>query len=203
MKRAVVLLFMLAFLLAGQTSTSVAITSSVNPSAFGQMVTLSASITPSQATGKVTFCDGTTVLGVGNVSNGNAVLTTILPISGIRLLTARFAGVGSYASSISSAFSQTVNVNHADTLQAGASYAAGYTANIAVADFDGDGHLDLVTSNDVIFVGNGDGTFQAPSATASGPAPGPVATGDFNGDGRPDIVTLDNSGNVAVALSKG
>jgi hypothetical protein len=66
------------------------------------------------------------------------------------------------------------------------------TYETAVADFDGDGHADLVVplvlaSTIQIYRGNGDGTFAAP---VSYPAPGfvvSIAAGDFNGDGKPDL----------------
>jgi hypothetical protein len=71
---------------------------------------------------------------------------------------------------------------------AGASY-------VAVGDFNGDGKPDLVTSfvnlsnfstNLVVFLGNGDGTFQAPRATSVFNA-AQVVVGDFNKDGKLDV----------------
>ena len=57
---------------------------------------------------------------------------------------------------------------------------------LATADFNNDGHADLavVNQNDntvSIFLGNGDGTFQARADYATGVAPVYVATGNFNG----------------------
>jgi hypothetical protein len=66
----------------------------------------------------------------------------------------------------------------------------------AVADFDGDGHLDfagVVTSSNVAVMLNksGSGAFVAsPEFTASQRVV-QVASGDFNGDGKPDLVTAD------------
>ena len=45
-----------------QTVSQTMVTSSVNPSTYGQTVTLTATVSPSTATGSVTFYDGLTVL---------------------------------------------------------------------------------------------------------------------------------------------
>ena len=68
---------------------------------------------------------------------------------------------------------------------------------IAVADFDGDGKLDLVTGS-ILVLGNGDGTFQAPLYLGAGPRENTgAAVGDFDGDGRPDVAL----GGVTVLLN--
>ncbi|MEH1771542.1 beta strand repeat-containing protein [Nostoc sp.] len=85
--------------------------------------------------------------------------------------------------------------------------------SIAVADFDKDGKLDLVTANNSssnISVLFGDekatGGF-GPAinfALPSGSSPISVVVGDFNKDGKPDIVTANNaSQNVSVLLGDG
>ena len=67
--------------------------------------------------------------------------------------------------------------------------------SLALADFDGDGKLDLaVGAGNVLLLGNGDGTFQTPIVLGAG-GPG-VAVGDFNLDGKPDLAV----GGVTVLL---
>jgi hypothetical protein len=79
---------------------------------------------------------------------------------------------------------------------------------VALGDFNGDGKLDIVTANtsylidprhgfyqilenDVwVFLGNGDGTFQAGQVYDAGPGPIAVAVGDFNHDGIPDLIVV-------------
>lgn len=64
---------------------------------------------------------------------------------------------------------------------------------VAVADFNGDGKLDLAVSdyngNDVsVLLGNGDGTFQTAVNYSAGTNPTSVAVADLNGDGNLDLV---------------
>ncbi|MFN8573949.1 MAG: VCBS repeat-containing protein [Gemmatimonadaceae bacterium] len=62
-----------------------------------------------------------------------------------------------------------------------------------VADFNGDGNLDIVASDErtgvALYLGKKDGTF-GPASSIEGPSPVPyaLAVGDLNGDGAPDIV---------------
>jgi hypothetical protein len=68
--------------------------------------------------------------------------------------------------------------------------------SLVMADFDGDGKLDLaVAAGNVLLLGNGDGTFQTPIVLGAG---GPsIAVGDFNRDGRPDLAV----GGLTVLLN--
>lgn len=60
--------------------------------------------------------------------------------------------------------------------------------NLVLGDFNGDGHMDLAVSNQVILVGNGNGPFSY--SVIPIPYAGTVA-GDFNGDGRLDLAGMD------------
>lgn len=74
---------------------------------------------------------------------------------------------------------------------------AGEYFGIAIADFNGDTHLDIVASDLggggpgklVFYSGNGDGTFGAPTSVtlAAGP-PTSLSSGDFDGDGSQDLL---------------
>jgi hypothetical protein len=73
---------------------------------------------------------------------------------------------------------------------------------IVTADFNLDGKLDLAVANTLsstvgIYLGNGDGTFQA-AMTMPVSDPIYMREGDFNGDGKPDIVV--SAGTETVLL---
>ncbi len=70
------------------------------------------------------------------------------------------------------------------------SFSGDSSAQIAVADFNGDGKLDVAigAANDVL-LGNGDGTFQNPLLLNAGGLG--TAVGDFNLDGKPDLAVGD------------
>ncbi len=76
-------------------------------------------------------------------------------------------------------------------------------------DFNGDGHLDIVTpntwTNDVsILLGLGDGSFQAARNFPVGLGPFGIVAVDFNSDGRLDVATTNQySSDVSVLLATG
>jgi hypothetical protein len=84
----------------------------------------------------------------------------------------------------------------------------------AVADFNGDGQLDLVVASGEglyypvqgsvgVLLGNGDGTFQVPTSFGSGGVFAyPVVVADVNDDGKPDILVANvGSSTVGVLLN--
>ena len=94
-----------------QTSTSVGLSSSLNPSTFAQAVTFTAVVSSSGGTptGNVTFYDGSTALGTSTLSGGQAALATSALSVGTHTITATYAGGGSFQGSTSSALSEVVN----------------------------------------------------------------------------------------------
>ena len=74
---------------AAPATTTTKLTSSKNPSTFGQNVTLTATVSASKATGSVTFYDGLGLaIGTGSVASGTATLTTSTLSIGAHTLTA-------------------------------------------------------------------------------------------------------------------
>ena len=104
------------------------------------------------------------------------------------------------------------------TEQTSSVMASGYsdTSDISVADFDGDGNLDLViaysagSKRAVLFLGDGDGSFSAAGETgdlegddsetsASTSTATATAAGDFDGDGDMDLI-IGSSGSANILL---
>lgn len=85
----------------------------------------------------------------------------------------------------------------------------------SVADVNGDGHDDLVTTNGsgvLLLLGRGNATFRSPRFFATGKDAFAVAVGDLNGDERPDLAVANQHdtrqaggfhSTVAVLLNKG
>jgi len=92
-----------------KTNTTTALSSSLSTSTYGQTVTFTATVSPSAATGTVTFLDGSTALGTGTLSSGVAAFSTSALAVGIHSIKATYAGNTSYNSSTSAILSQTVN----------------------------------------------------------------------------------------------
>ncbi len=80
---------------------------------------------------------------------------------------------------------------------------------IVAGDVNGDGLVDLVTSNATtnnvsVLLGQGKGRFAPAAVFPTGGTPRSVALGDFNRDGKMDIVTADfGSGTVSVLFGNG
>jgi len=106
------------------------------------------------------------------------------------------------------------------TFQTALNYLAGtQPSSVSVGDFNGDGKPDLVVADVgswdwnrgtytngsvLLFLGRGNGTFQAPVSYGTGTIPVSVVVSDFNGDGRPDLAVADEYfTKVTVLLGKG
>jgi len=92
-----------------QAPTTTTFTSQPNPSAVGQSVTLTATVTaaPGVPTGTVTFKNGTKLLGRAHLSHGTATLNVVFNQSGSFSLTATYAATKNYQAS-SATVTQTV-----------------------------------------------------------------------------------------------
>jgi uncharacterized repeat protein (TIGR01451 family) len=90
------------------------LSSSANPSVFGQAVTFTALVAAAApgagtATGTVTFQDGAATLSILNLVNGQVSFTTSSLAAGSHSITAVYNGDSNFNAASSAAFSQTVN----------------------------------------------------------------------------------------------
>src|SRR6185437_9139284 len=96
---------------AGANAPTVSLASYQNPAAYGVPLFITATISPSGATGTVTLMDGSTTLGTSTLSGGRAYfeigIGTVTP--GAHSLTAVYGGDTTDSSATSSVFVQTVS----------------------------------------------------------------------------------------------
>jgi len=95
-----------------QASTTITLSSSLNPSSFKEAVTFTATVAAQSGectvTGTVTFYDGTTALKTVSLSGGVAKFTSSTLTSGTHLITTSYNGSTSFGTSSSAPLAQTV-----------------------------------------------------------------------------------------------
>lgn len=96
------------------TQTTISISSTANPSVFGQAVNFTATVSPATSspltpTGNVTFSDGGTALGTVASSSGTAIFSSSALAVGAHAITASYAGDNNFAASTSSGVNQVVS----------------------------------------------------------------------------------------------
>jgi hypothetical protein len=91
--------------------TATALTSSLNPSVYGQAVTLTAAVSPASgtATGTVIFYDGSTAIGSATLANGSAAISISSLAAGSHSITAAYQGLSAFQPSTSAPLNQVVN----------------------------------------------------------------------------------------------
>jgi hypothetical protein len=190
------------------TASSVSLTPSSNPVSLDQPLTLVATVSPSTATGSVTFFDAGTPIGAAPVSNGVASFITSVLAGGPHLLAAQYGGNATVAPSASPTVPLTVTAEPASAFQSPtATYQVTGTATLsATGDFNHDGKEDIVVAAPgaapQLFLGNGDGTFQAPQSILPSAASTALATCDCNHDGNTDLL-IGQTGQFSLLLGNG
>ncbi len=184
--------------LGGSTASGVVLASSANPANISQVLTFTATVTPSAATGSVTFYDGSAILGRIIVTGGQAVLRTSLGF-GQHTLKALYTGSATFAANSSAPLPQSVTAVAVNGFQAPISFSVPTNGrSVATGDFNGDGKTDFVvatsgtaTVNPIdgplqLYLNNGAGGFTR-STIGAAIYCSSVVTGDFNGDGITDL----------------
>jgi hypothetical protein len=83
-------------------------------------------------------------------------------------------------------------------------FAVLFPNSIALADMNGDGHIDLIVADTIsgvnVFGGDGKGSFSAPARFFADVRSWYAITADFNADGRPDVAVVNASSNDVSVL---
>ncbi len=125
-----------------------------------------------------------------------------------------FNGDGKLDVAVADFHTQQVSVllgNGDGTFQSVKAYSTGANpSSVVMADFNGDGKIDLaLTSTPLassagnlvsLLLGNGDGTFGAPTLFGTGSQAYSATVGDFNGDGAPDLAVANGVSNTVSVL---
>ena len=96
----------------GQGSATAAVVSSLSPSNYGVSVTFTATVTGPNATptGTITFLDGATTIGTGNLDGtGKATMATSALVVGNHPITVHYGGDSNFGAVTSAPITQTVN----------------------------------------------------------------------------------------------
>ncbi len=147
----------------------------------------------SRAANRVTFFDRATILGTAAVNQqGQASFSTAWLTAGTHQIYAVApGGARSQATEI------TIERVASSSFGAAKHYAGGLAPNaMAIADFNGDGHLDIAlagASGISVLPGNGDGTFGSALPTAATFQPTAMIAADFDGDGWMDLAVTDGT----------
>jgi Bacterial Ig-like domain (group 3)/FG-GAP-like repeat/FG-GAP repeat len=214
------------------TATTLAVTLNGSPVTAvdpDSVITLTATVmsggTP-VTPGQVNFCDASVswctdihLLGMAQLSSAGTATFKFVPGIGVHVIKAVFLGTNAAAASASAVSTLTVVGTSLPW-----SFGSPYNFSIVptdpapqaavIADFNGDGKPDLAVSiGDAgapassvdVFLGNGDGTFQAaPPVPSTHATAGSLIAGDFNGDGKQDLaVVLPDVNQIQILLGNG
>ncbi len=120
--------------LVAATKTTTTLSSSPNPSAYGQAVTFTAVVTSSKGAPPdgetVSFMKGKTVLGTGTLSGGTATYSTSTLKVGTDSITAVYAGDANFATSTSKADKQVVDKTATTTKLASSQNPSSYEQSV-------------------------------------------------------------------------
>ena len=175
-------------------ATATALSAAPNPSTIGQKVVFTATVTSGGGapTGTMTFKDGTTTLGRGTLSSGVATYSATALTAGAHTITAAYGGATKFATSVSSALTQTVNPH----IYQGTAFVTGVTSactanGVAIGDYDTMEYRQLAESGNASY--GGGVSFVSGRSTVSYvmPATMPLNSGTQN---QPSLTVYGQSG---------
>jgi FG-GAP-like repeat/Bacterial Ig-like domain (group 2)/FG-GAP repeat len=161
------------------------------------------------ATGK--YSDGSTQSLTSVTWSSNTATVGTISSSGLAMgVAAGTTTIGASSGGISGSTMLTVNATLTYLLAATRGSGGTHPKGVVIADFNGDGKLDIAVSNFdqnavAVFLNDGSGNFGAPIITTVQITNGlgPLAVGDFNEDGKADLVVATISGPQASIVLLG
>ncbi len=191
-----------------KANSSIAVTSSANPSNTKQSVTFTAAVTPTTATGTVQFLDGTTVLGSSTLSGGSAAFTPASLTQGTHSITASYSGDANDTSTTSAVLTQTVQAASTVTVASSANPAVvgasvTFTASVTPSTATGNVQfLDGATVLSTVALSSGSATFTTSSLSQASHSITASYAGDANDTSATSAVVTENIQNQAsIALT--
>src|SRR5258707_11154055 len=191
-------------------TSSVVVASSSNPSATGQVVTFTATVTPSAATGSVQFLDDATVIGTVAVASGIAAFSTSSLTQGSHSITVSYSGDSSYQGATSTAVAQTVKGTSSVIVASSANpsvtgQAVTFTATVTPSAASGNVQfLDGATVIGTVAVASGVAAFSTSSLTQGSHSINASYSGDSSYQGATSTAvaqTVKGTSSVVVASS--
>jgi len=183
-----------------KTATTTTLASSLNPSTYGASVTFTVTVSPSAATGTVTFKDNGTQIGTGTLSGGVATYTTTTLSVATHPITASYGGDNNYNTSTSSTLNQVVNKANTTTSLGSSlnpsSYGASVTFTGNVTPSSASGTVTFKDNGTQIGTGTLSGGTATYSTSSLSIATHPI-TASYSGDGN-DNTSMSSTVNQVV-----
>lgn len=197
------------------SATTTALTSSANPSVFGQPVTFTATVSPASGsgtpTGTVSFNDGAVTLATGMLSGGLASFITTSLSVGSHSITAVYRGDSNFTGSTSAVLTQTVNKASTTTVLTSSpnpstlNQSVTFTANVSVIAPGSGTPIGTVTFRDgstalatVTLSSAGTATFSTSALTVNSHSITAVYSGDGHFNGSSGSLTQQVSFGICV-----
>lgn len=177
-------------------STTTTLVSDTNPSVDSQTVTFTATVTPADATGSVTFMDGTKPIGGGGLYSGVAIFDISVLFPGSHTITAVYSGGGTYSGSTSTSLIQVVKKLTATNISADynpsvTGQLVTFTARVTLTEATGTvTFMDGVTLLGTGDITNGVATFSTSTLSAGSHTISAIYSGDKDCNGSNSSLTL-------------
>jgi lysophospholipase L1-like esterase len=170
-----------------QVTTTTALASGTNPSTYSNSITLTGTVSPTTATGTLTFKDGSTTIGTATLGHASGTLAIAILRAGSHSLTAIYGGNVTHSGSTSAPLTQTVNkANPVATLASSlnpSTFGTGVTLTATLSTTTGTGTItfkDGTTTIGTATVGHGSGSLAISSLRAGTHSLTAVYGGDTN-----------------------